>query len=179
MDIFERAVSETVLIQLLIKVRLGHNFACFHETANNRNSVSNHFAKPKRNRNFVAGVVDTGEELLAGVNDTGEWRSYNFSVLKTLQKNFSPMSATPEQLPFTGVNNITKFWLRIVIDRTSQITNLSDTEPLRYRIYQILNLSDTEPIRYRIYQIRNLSDTEPIRCRTYLIPNLSDTTSIR
>ncbi len=74
MDIFERAVSETVLIQLLVKVRyrLGHNFACFDETANKRNSVSNHFAKPKRNRNFVAGVVDTGEELLAGVNDTGE-----------------------------------------------------------------------------------------------------------
>ncbi len=60
------------------------------------------------------------------------------------------------------------------LGRATQISSLSDTEPIRYRTYQIPNVSNTERIRYRMYQIPNVSDTEPepVRYPTHQIQNL-------
>ncbi len=86
---------------------------------------------------------------------------------------------------------IQKFWLRLSsanqADWTYQVSNLYDTETIRYQTYQIMNLSklwtnlipnlsDFEPM-YLIpnpYE-SNISDFDPIWSQTYLIPNLSDT----
>jgi hypothetical protein len=63
--------------------------------------------------------------------------------------------------------------------QTNQISNLSDTKPIRYWTYQISNLSDTDHVRYQTYLIPNLSDTETIWYRTYQVTNLPDTKPIR
>ncbi len=106
---------------------------------------------------------------------------------KTPLKNSSLVSTTPVKPPFTGVNDKASDPFFIINDDPVRyVSNLSDTEPVRYQNYQIPNLSNTEPIRYRTYeilepiryrtyQITNLSDNELIRYQTYHIPKLSDT----
>jgi hypothetical protein len=48
-------------------------------------------------------------------------------------------------------------------------TELSDSEPIRFRTYPIPNLYNSKRIRFRTYPILDLSDSEPIQFRTYSI----------